>query len=156
MLPKWLLHNKILQRYLLSILADTLDKSINYSSGNHFNDNKLKNLDQKYILLCDTALKKCKTLSQGDVYTFISGRNDDISQKFDSAKLIGKNSPDPKGDLILSKSGVTVPAGNVVPISNWNNNCSSMQSWRMSHTPYNEYVVYDSKMVEVRYIVRFS
>jgi poly [ADP-ribose] polymerase len=124
--------------------ADVLDKSTNYAYSSHWarrGHNKSSNVDQKYMLLCDTALGMVKDMKQ------YSHNNDDfrVPNGVHTIHAFGNNAPDTKGDVRLSSVGVTLPTGQIVP--NVGQNVG---------IPFDEYIVFSSDQVAIRYIVRFK
>ena len=121
--------------------ADVLDKSFNYSTNNPWANRRSQKAStkQNYLLLCDVALGKSKNV---DNYysTFQDGTK---VREYDSLKIIGEHVPENKGDVRHSEYGVTIPIGKIM-------------SRKSSAGPtYNEYVVFDSQKIAIRYLVRF-
>ncbi len=59
---------------------------------------------------------------------------------------LGANGPDPKGDVKIPANGVTLPLGKITKTND-------VRNFGLN---YNEYVVYNSDQVVLRYIVKFK
>lgn len=126
--------------------ADVLDKSFNYST-NPWASRRSQNTStkQNYLLLCDVALGKSK-----NVENYYSTLQDGTKvREYDSLKIIGEHVPEEKGEVRHSEYGVTIPIGKIM-----SKKSSAANVYGCGPT-YNEYVVFDSQRIAVRYLVKF-
>ncbi|XP_033125958.1 poly [ADP-ribose] polymerase tankyrase-like [Anneissia japonica] len=109
--------------------ADTFAKSANYchSHGD----------DSKWMLLCEVALGKICPISNYGEYDEDKGL-----KGFDSVKGKGSEYPDPKETIHL-------PEGSKIPLG-------ELTRRGYSFLNYNEFIVYDSSQVCLRYLVQFK
>lgn len=91
------------------------------------------------MLLCEVALGKMKEMRQAKEVKSIPNK------KFDSVKGVGNTGPDFAKSVYLS-NGTMVPLGPTIQYPVHNNN----RYYGLSH---NEYVVYDTTQVRIKYVV---
>jgi poly [ADP-ribose] polymerase len=92
-----------------------------------------------------TGVMMLAEVALGDMYElkhafFVDG----LKKPFKSTKGVGKNHPDPKGNVKLP-DGCVVPAGKGVP--------SGVHDTALM---YNEFIVYDVSQIKTRYILRLN
>ena len=126
--------------------TDIFSKGYTYTSGHHYHsfgnvNNKQMKPPKKYIFLCEVALGKCKNLYTSEV---VSGLP---NNKLHSVHGVGQTGPDPAGNVYLP-SGCIVPLGKHIRPPE--PKLSAGQYWALN---YNEYVVYDTTQVRIRYLV---
>ncbi|CAL1296048.1 unnamed protein product [Larinioides sclopetarius] len=94
----------------------------------------------KTILLCEVALGDIKEVDYNAII--------DPNEKFDSVKAVGRKHPDPS--MSAYWKGMTVPLG--TPVNALEQGTSSSHHY----LNFNEYVVYNSSQVCIRYLIRFT
>jgi ankyrin repeat protein/predicted DNA-binding WGR domain protein len=127
--------------------TDVFSKGYNYTSGSFHHHNLGRNSQKKmkppkkYMFLCEVALGKSNTFYNSKEVTDLP------NSKFHSVKGVGREGPDPAGNVYLP-SGCIVPLGKSIrtpepklPQGEW---------WGLN---YNEYVVYDTTQVRIRYLL---
>ena len=110
--------------------ADMVSKSANYCFANSANTTGL-------LLLCEVALGDMHELSRSE---FISKLPDGKH----SCKGLGRTAPDPK-ETVTKEDGLLVPMGKSTPSGVANTSLL-----------YNEYIVYDTSQIKLRYLLRVN
>jgi hypothetical protein len=126
--------------------SDIFNKCFQYAQTanyNVFSGNVAKKAPKKYMFLCEVVLGKMKRLSQAQNVTDLP------NEQFQSVMGYGRVGPNPLGNIYMS-NGCVIPLGNLVsnpPLEgdNRNDGFNSLQ--------YNEYVVYNTTQIRIRYIV---
>lgn len=92
---------------------------------------------------------KCLQVSLGKIHELLHADNnaDRLAEGFSSVKGLGSTAPNPKNSLILD-DGLEIPMG--PPEST---NVNNPQGYTLN---YNEYIVYDSRQVRLRYLVQLK
>jgi hypothetical protein len=126
--------------------TDLFSKGFNYTSGTQFHSfgstqQKKMKPPKKYMFLCEVALGKSKLLYNAENVTDLP------NSKFHSVFGVGRQGPDPAGNVYLP-SGCIVPLGK--SISTPEPKLPQGQWWGLNH---NEYVVYDTTQVRIRYLL---
>lgn len=124
--------------------ADIFNKALQYSQTNNFHrfnrDLKKTKPSKRYVFLCEVNLGKMKKLYQAEQVTGIP------NNEFQSVMGYGRIAPDPKGSLF-------VPSGMIIPVGKLTQNPEPKlrkdEHWALQH---NEFVVYDTSQVRVRYL----
>ncbi|XP_035216657.1 poly [ADP-ribose] polymerase tankyrase-like isoform X2 [Stegodyphus dumicola] len=111
--------------------ADMFTKSQKYCLQNNSSNTKC-------ILLCEVAL--------GDVQE-VNNLEVDASAKYDSVKAVGHRQPDPA--MSVYWQGMTIPLGTPINALEQGNSSSH------HYLNFNEYVVYNSSQVCIRYLIQF-
>ena len=120
--------------------SDVSGKSINYSS-NYYNTIK----KPIYILLCEVALGKMMKMYKAD-------NEMKLKKGFDSVKGCGKNTPD-KFQKVYFMDGCMVPLGMLEAKEKKPPVESEVNYYSLN---YNEYVVYNTSQVRMRYLLEVS
>ena len=130
--------------------ADVFDKSYQYSgAGNNYalqrfrqqheqKDQKNAKFPKRYVFLCEVALGKQKRLMAAEE---VKGLPNDTHH---SVLGYGRTGPNPKGSIFLP-NGAMIPLGEIIP--------NPPVSKDAMHLNYNEYVVYDTTQIRVRYVI---
>jgi ankyrin repeat protein/predicted DNA-binding WGR domain protein len=100
-----------------------------------------KKLPKRYVFLCEVALGKCRKLLQAQNVTDLP------NDEFQSVMGYGQIGPSPKGNIYMS-NGCIVPLGNLT--SNPKPDFAKKDEY--VSLQYNEYAVYDTSQVRIRYI----
>ena len=107
--------------------------------------NTKKNKDTRYLLLCDAFLGNSKEIK-------LKGWNfeepEPIDPQHQSIHAVGRNAPRRDGTIRLCKTGVSIPAGEIVPTPT----SASEEHLRLN---YDELVVSNSDRIAVNYVIRF-
>ena len=124
--------------------ADMVSKSANYCMGTSANPTAV-------MTLCDVALgspyERITADPEAAEHTKAHGK--------DSCVGIGRTCPDPAGTRTLA-SGATVPMGKGGPNQYLEDNVERLKQAEGTRAPalqYNEYIVYDTAQVEMKYVV---
>ncbi|XP_064640278.1 poly [ADP-ribose] polymerase 2-like [Lineus longissimus] len=112
--------------------ADISSKSANYCFASRAKSTGL-------LLLCEVSLGQTNDLLSADYAA------DKLPKKKHSVKGLGSVAPDPKKTFV-TPDGVTVPLGKPV-----NTNIDNPNGYTLN---YNEYIVYDTKQVKMKYLVK--
>jgi hypothetical protein len=131
--------------------TDLFSKAYNYTSGNQFhtyggfgqNKKKVK-APKKYVFLCEVALGHSRKLYNSEQVTDLP------NSKNHSVMGVGRTGPDPAANIYLP-SGCIVPLGK--SINNPEPKLPQGQWWGLNH---NEYVVYDTTQVRIKYMVELK
>jgi hypothetical protein len=124
--------------------ADIFNKSYNYTSGVSFNSfgsgTKVLKKPKKYLFLCEVALGNMKKLYMSENVTNLP------TSSVHSVMGVGQVGPDPTGNIFM-------PNGSILPMGKLVNTPQPKlqpgQWWQLQH---NEYVVYDTTQIRVRYL----
>lgn len=127
--------------------SDIFNKSYNYTNSGYYNRNPYNSNSKeaikppkKYMFLSEVALGKPKKLYNSEEVTGIpSSHNHSIFG-------VGRMGPDPAGNIYLP-NGCTVPLGNLIQTAQ--PNLQQGQYWGLQH---NEFVIYDTTQVRIRYL----
>lgn len=127
--------------------ADTFGKALNYTDS--YYSARYKSYHPKlYLFLCEVALGKMKEIS--DIYSVEQKNFASIPGKqFQSVKGLGQRGPD------LAKS-VYLPSGCVVPLSSVVEYKYDKKTQDKVDLEANEYVVYDTSQIRIKYIVEIN
>lgn len=144
--------------------ADTFSKSFQYAntSNNHMwgfrnnrkfgseDNNKPVKKAKKYMFLCEVSLGTMKVLTSPTPEVSVNMPNDD----FQSVMGYGRTGPNPKGNIYLT-NGCAVPLGKVQnnpPLEKEKGAKSTDfgNNWSLQN---NEYVVYNTSQVKIKYIL---
>ena len=125
--------------------ADCVSKSANYCMATRENPTAV-------LLLCDVAL--------GEQYELISAQYEAGERSAAKAKHstwgIGKSAPDPAGARRLEAGTLQVPMGAIKEHAYLTDNLERLKAegaGRRSELLYNEFIVYDTKQVQAKYVV---
>lgn len=125
--------------------TDLFNKSYNYTTGmncNRYHSQKRRvKAPKKYVFLCEVALGNPKKLYSSEN---VSGLP---NNKLHSVMGVGRRGPDPNANVYLP-SGCIVPLGTTVDTPQVKQNANHY--WGLNH---NEYVVYDTTQVRIKYMV---
>lgn len=126
--------------------ADNFAKSYNYTPGiniSFYSPDESRNFKEpkKYMMLCEVLLGKMKKLYQSEQVTDIP------NSKFQSVMGVGSNGPSKGGEVYLP-NGCVVPLGKLVP--NEIPKSEKQQYFSLNH---NEYIVYNTSQVRIKYIL---
>ena len=126
--------------------TDLFNKSYNYTSGTQYQtfnptSKRILKAPKKYVFLCEVALGNSNKLFQSKNVIDLP------NSKLHSVMGIGKNGPDPTGNVYLP-SGCVVPLGNKTTTPE--HTLPRGEYWALNH---NEYVVYDTTQVRIKYMV---
>ena len=123
--------------------SDVFNKSVQYSQTTNYElyAGVAKKTPKRYVFLCEVALGNCRRLLQAQDVTDIP------NSQYQSVMGCGRVGPSSKGNIYLS-NGSVVPLGNIV--SNIIPDTTKFQE--TFALQYNEYVVYHTTQVRIRYI----
>jgi hypothetical protein len=127
--------------------ADTFGKSLNYTQS-YWSGKYKTNHPKLYLFLCEVALGKMKEIT--DIYSVEEKHFANIPGKqFQSVKGVGQKGPDLAKSIYLP-SGCVVPLGPVVEYK------YDKKSQEKVHLGTNEYVVYDTSQIRIKYVVEIK
>lgn len=124
--------------------SDIFNKCFQYSKTsnyNRFTGEFVKKPPKQYMFLCEVVLGKMKKLLNAQNVTDLP------NEEFQSVMGYGRVGPNPRGNIYMS-NGCIIPLGNLTsnpPLAGAGGENFSLQ--------YNEYVVYNTTQVRIRYIV---
>ena len=111
------------------------DKSYQYASRAYASQ------DSYLLLLCEVALGKSKELYQSE---FV----EKLDSHYHSVKGCGRRGPGYK-HTVTAPNGVKIPLGKVI---NYNENKPELL--KQMHLQHNEYIVYNTSQIRMRYIIQ--
>lgn len=127
--------------------ADMFNKSYQYSntSNYHMYNRSIKNMKpaKKYMFLCEVALGKMKKLLNAKPITDIP------NQEYQSVMGYGRTGPDSRGTIYMP-NGCGVPLGRLETKTVPDIPMNKQEGWGLQH---NEYVIYNTSQVRIRYIL---
>jgi|JI9StandDraft_1071089.scaffolds.fasta_scaffold228563_1 hypothetical protein len=124
--------------------ADIFNKAYQYSQSNnfnHFGSKQAKKPAKRYIFLCEVALGTMKVLYQAEQVKKLPNKTHQSVMGF------GKVGPNKEENIFLP-NGCVVPIGKI--IENEQPKLPPNVWWSLQH---NEYVVYDTTQIKVRYLL---
>ena len=141
--------------------ADRFDKALNYTNNNVYNNSYRQMPDagnSKFLFLCEVFLGNNKKMMTAD-------HDFKLGHEYNSVKGVGMQGPNPQKNIYLA-NGCAVPVGEHIPwVADNNKNAFKTKgqvnafggqlgsNQTQPSLQWNEYVVYDTAQVFVRYLV---
>lgn len=126
--------------------SDIFTKAFNYTSGQNYHQfsygKKHVKPPKKYMFLCEVALGTSKELFESE--STIKGIP---GSKFQSVKGLGERGPNPADNIYLP-NGCIMPLGKIE--KNEQPKTKNFSYWQLNH---DEYIVYDTTQVRIRYLL---
>ena len=114
---------------------------VSYGSFGHGTNQQKVKEPKKYMFLCEVVLGKTKKYYNAQDVTDLPNSN------HQSVFAVGRVGPDPAGNIYLP-NGCVIPIGNIVQTPE--PKLPAGQYWGLQH---NEFVVYDTSQVRIRYLL---
>lgn len=126
--------------------SDIFNKCFQYANTNNFGRfaGETKKSPKRYVFLCEVVLGKMQRLMQA---TQVTGLPND---QFQSVMGCGRIGPNPAGNIYMA-NGCVIPLGNLVASQQANGGGNRFGDG--FSLQYNEYVVYNTTQVRIRYIL---
>eukprot|EP01028_Stygiella_incarcerata_P008013 TRINITY_DN3378_c0_g1_i1.p1 TRINITY_DN3378_c0_g1~~TRINITY_DN3378_c0_g1_i1.p1 ORF type:complete len:949 (+),score=225.77 TRINITY_DN3378_c0_g1_i1:107-2953(+) len=121
--------------------ANCVTKSANYCNGSRANP-------IGFLLLCEVALGEIHDVYEATYF-------DDAPEGFSSVHGVGKRTPDPSKTLTLH-NGVQVPLGTLCHRTVADEGVGEAEGRNDFHLEYDEFIVYNPKLVQLRWLVRVT